>query len=813
MLIPQNKLMHKILEQEWDLFKKENEDAMRNEGIDDVNNLIEESMWDEEAELYLKEEEENFGQAMDEYRAIVCVNCKKAALVPTKVKGIEVSSCPNCGFYATEMCLTTILQASNNHSMQCYGLISYIMEPGTDGSIIAVCNVCDQWDLFTIFVWIRNLFHMTGNNFSSCEQYLFKPLRFIRERAPGSANVNCSISSLLDVISKKGEPENEQLLLDSIDTLIDSLKASRNADFLGDSGYSVLSDLLPLINSSNDDIRASAYVCLQYLSNYLDEDEVALIMMDQLANLDWNFFDAYPCYQIARLSSVYFELLGKSLERMTRPRDWMLFLPFLANYLVAIIDMIVKILVKDSSFGSSDNQPTLYDKICILISNSCLDLIQFLHSRTVVQDPATFPFDSKDIGKESGDTKRRYLAFFLTNLMLEKVIANFDMQLSETYFKMQNPVYASRIKIHRSGTSAKVNSENEHYKPMYEIVHRTMDLANKYGLSFERMHQLQTSIGTKTVSSEKDNDLQMINSTLYPLSYNGIAILLSLSLYDKTIYPQTSSKSSMGLFDGNPDVYNMAQKCSERTCETDKAIFTMLYMADHIKNVVVSQRDLDKMIPGPCGNEDSFPVSRIIEIISTAASTCPDSTVRFAAYKLIEKFINYGDENTQLFLFDELLVRCPYPSMKVAAIQLLKDHICRIWEEKKVLHCTIILCKPPDSYQCKFSSVFASPIVLTEFVPIILQFKEAWVTNQSEFWNDYSHIMQAIAFYRILYQKDRQKYLMSIIDTADTMYSLYFEPLSKLLGSIDTQDSEKSMQIQTIKHQIELVQNNIFGLD
>jgi len=59
-------------------------------------------------------------------------------------------------------------------------------------------------------------------------------------------------------------------------------------------------------------------------------------------------------------------------------------------------------------------------------------------------------------------------------LVLEKVVANFDLQLSETYFKMMNPVYASRIKIHRSGTNALVKSTDRAYKPMYDIVHRTM---------------------------------------------------------------------------------------------------------------------------------------------------------------------------------------------------------------------------------------------------------------------------------------------------------------------------------------------------
>lgn len=44
-----------------------------------------------------------------------------------------------------------------------------------------------------------------------------------------------------------------------------------------------------------------------------------------------------------------------------------------------------------------------------------------------------------------------------------------------------------------------------------------------------------------------DDDRQMINSRLYPLSYNGIAALVSLSLYDKIRYPFAFS-TSVGMF-------------------------------------------------------------------------------------------------------------------------------------------------------------------------------------------------------------------------------------------------------------------------
>jgi hypothetical protein len=42
---------------------------------------------------------------------------------------------------------------------------------------------------------------------------------------------------------------------------------------------------------------------------------------------------------------------------------------------------------------------------------------------------------------------------------------------------------------------------------------------------------------------------------------------------------------------------------------------------------------------------------------------------------LIEKFLNFGDDETRVFFLLELLDRCPFPSMKTAAIGLFKDQI------------------------------------------------------------------------------------------------------------------------------------------
>jgi DNA-directed RNA polymerase subunit RPC12/RpoP len=147
--------MHKILETEWDQFKKENEKAMRQEGINDIDSLIEESLqapYEEQYEYYLRQEQEELESAMYFYEesknAIICVNCQKATLVPSQMKGTSIATCPNCGFYSTESCLTDIVRMATEHGADCQGSISFSLEPGTDNTIIAVCNICDLWNMF-----------------------------------------------------------------------------------------------------------------------------------------------------------------------------------------------------------------------------------------------------------------------------------------------------------------------------------------------------------------------------------------------------------------------------------------------------------------------------------------------------------------------------------------------------------------------------------------------------------------------------------------------------------------------------------------
>ncbi|KAI9271140.1 hypothetical protein EDC94DRAFT_304857 [Helicostylum pulchrum] len=297
------------------------------------------------------------------------------------------------------------------------------------------------------------------------------------------------------------------------------------------------------------------------------------------------------------------------------------------------------------------------------------------------------------------------------------------------------------------------------------------------------MYKLQDSLNKKdhyNISLEdrlSDDDRQMINSRMYPLSYNGIATLITLSFVFEF------AKKYIGI------LLNLLVRSNEMICQADKGIFTMLYLSDNIETKVTMD-DIQKPIQGPCGPELVFPASRIIEVISSVASTCPDASIRFLSYKLIEKFLYFADDETRVFFLIELLDRCPYPTMKTAAIGLLKDQI-------------------DGCFNHKTFSIFTSPLIVKRFFPLI--FTSNW--RIETFWDDYSHIMQAINLYFYLLLKDEEKNLTTIWnqENINEMKKTYFVSLLNLIQKLELnkENEFQDMQINMIKDNIDKIMNRI----
>ncbi|KAI8983100.1 hypothetical protein BDB01DRAFT_792455 [Pilobolus umbonatus] len=509
--------------------------------------------------------------------------------------------------------------------------------------------------------------------------------------------------------------------------------------------------------SFENDLQHYGYTCASALSQILDPHELAEHMMDELICISWNTdMSEHAFIQTSVQSVLYFELFGKALERMTDHRDWMLFLPFLANYVQRTWTCIESI-IRDHSVFYCEDAPNFWNQAIILHASSVLDLIEFIHSRTVITSVSEFPIHTTDIGLENGDAKRRYLAYYLHMLLHEMVFLNVDMDLSKTYYDLYHPKY----NIQRSKQGNRSSTKREHF-PLLEVICRSANIASLHGMTFIRMCQLKRQLDENEKILGKDahmfnDDSQIINSRLYPIDFHGIATLISMSMYDRYIYPAVFHCKSSHLMptvlssmwigkEYTGIMLNLLLGSPELVCHIDKCIFFLLYLGDDI-DTQFHFEDIEKKMKGPLGKENEFSSMKCIEILSSVASTCPNSSIRFLCFQLIKRALELGDDEVRVFCLMEFLDRCPYVSMKTAAISLLKDQIDRSYTQYD---------------KEKIQSVFITPFVYDKFFKVIFNVKDTWMksTSHAEFWDDYSYIMQGLNMYLFLLIRDKKHNLV-----------------------------------------------------
>lgn len=139
--------MKRALQEDWEQFVRENQESIRQEGLLDIESLIQDSYeLTQDIQDDMPDLEEIEYETSDD--TIICVNCRKAYLSPSTNGNTHFACCQNCGFYATPNCLNQIITAVTQHSTVCNGSIGFSLEPGTDNTIIANCETCDLWDIF-----------------------------------------------------------------------------------------------------------------------------------------------------------------------------------------------------------------------------------------------------------------------------------------------------------------------------------------------------------------------------------------------------------------------------------------------------------------------------------------------------------------------------------------------------------------------------------------------------------------------------------------------------------------------------------------
>lgn len=185
--------------------------------------------------------------------------------------------------------------------------------------------------------------------------------------------------------------------------------------------FNILFKLISLL-LINQETQANAYEAIEYLADRLDYDQLLEQLMDKLICFEWNHKDdENKCLVIAKEYTIYVELFGRAIEKISRPKEWMLYLPFLTNYLQRTMESIEPILINKCALFQRKKPFSNWDQSVLLVVGCILDFTEFVHSATVSQSPSKFRvrMDEK--------TKGFHPDFFLYRLIM--MISVYTMEM------------------------------------------------------------------------------------------------------------------------------------------------------------------------------------------------------------------------------------------------------------------------------------------------------------------------------------------------------------------------------------------------
>ncbi|KAI7862800.1 hypothetical protein BDF14DRAFT_1885705 [Spinellus fusiger] len=552
-------------------------------------------------------------------------------------------------------------------------------------------------------------------------------------------------------------------------------------------GWEMVDYVVPFLTSTHGDIEACKGVrrvssqLLEKISETCSYRELYILTSERLSLVDWEMClnEEEVCVKTAIESIEIFKRLGKALERCKNTKVFDSFIVYPVRYCIKTLHFLKRVLCVHSSWRSPTEKPNRWDDIAYSVTSSILDLIEYGSVYTAKSDGT--------------------------------------MDLSKAY----NDHYHAKYKIQEPELYSNNASFSERKKsPVFELAMRSIKLISLLGVTADDLLNIRRNpllIFDELSPTDDDNDRDTIHPTNFPLSYNGIASVFIMSTYDQCLKRQDLNQTCQS--DSSvPILYK--QLCRkylglllnllmniENDLHVDKTLFALLYLSDNI-DMNVTLATLDKEILGPVGIEKTLEMTRVFQIISSAASLSENSEFRFLAYRLLGRFLDICNDEARMFLMMELHKNCPYPTMKVAAIGLLKEQVNRCFNRTNNMH----------------PSIFTSRVLVDEFFSVIFQGNSEWCNSEDVFWEDYSYQIQALNFYLYLLIRDRyenkttvwdkenqywmDKNYMSIIElTVDKWTMHYKEELANENEEKFARDNPMSPEFKMVK--LDVIKNTI----
>ncbi|KAF9277735.1 hypothetical protein BGZ68_009046 [Mortierella alpina] len=369
--------------------------------------------------------------------------------------------------------------------------------------------------------------------------------------------------------------------------------------------------------------------------------------------------------------------------------------------------------------------------------------------------------------QENELNNQHYLLIYLILLLLDQWVASEEMEAASTYFEYANPKYkrfSPRGPDQISESKKDTGATLRHLKTM-------MDLCVECHLSIEDLLVWKPTPGDNEDDDSYDEEALVEDN--YPLSETGITTLIAGVVYAMVNPTQLSSRLTLPMALAQDWVFTTAGGLASGFLTSDesqlhmadKALLVLLYAIDRTPLDGFEMEILD--FCSVDSSTDRMGLFQIFQIMVTFAATCPSANHRFYCFQGLDRLIQGCEDEVKMYLLEQLVSpKCPFESMRAAAVNLLKATVERAFgkldKARSEMMDRIKTDKAEESTAAANQvarSPFTSPVLLKTYQELIWRFEakafqHSPLKNEGAWHEKYDTIMHALNFYLFLLMRD-----------------------------------------------------------
>ncbi|KAG0356651.1 hypothetical protein BGZ54_000662 [Gamsiella multidivaricata] len=425
---------------------------------------------------------------------------------------------------------------------------------------------------------------------------------------------------------------------------------------------------------------------------------------------------------------------------------------------------------------------------------------------------------------ENERNNQHYLLVYLILLLLDRWVAPEEMEAASSYFEYTNPKYkafssrgpnAPPLPKKDTGTTLR------HLKTM-------MDLCAECHLSIEDLLVWKpTPVFSTGVDEDDDSyDEEALIEDNYPLSETGIATLVSGMIYAMINSSQLSTIFTLPLTLAQDWVFTTAGGLASgfltneetQLPMADKALLVLLYAIDRtpIDGFEMDVLDYCSMD----SSMDRMGLFQIFQVMVSFAATSSSASHRFFCFQGLDRLVQACQDDVKMYLLEQLVSsKCPYESMRAAAVNLVKGTVERAFvklDQVRADNMERMRTHGPtmDGSIGEVRSPFTSPLLLKTFVPSIWRFEvkafeHSPLKNEGAWLDKHDMFMHALNFYLFLLMRDSREDNLTEIWSASNIEETRKEFIEPLVERVQELKEDYIQRLATA----EMRQDGIFDDD